>query len=97
MSATHSAWPTSPSAETETSRNCFVVVRPKEVSKGKRRGRLTRRTSTASILRGYLARAGRRGFDAHFRHRPKMWCRWPSTSNPMPEAISSWRRSIGGL
>ena len=50
-----------------------MVVRLKEVSKGKRRGRVTRRTSTLSILRGYLARAGRRGFDAHFRQRPKMW------------------------
>ncbi len=33
----------------------------------------------------------------HFRHRPRMWCRCPSITKPMPRAIVSWIRSISGL
>ena len=77
-----------------------MVVRPKEVSKGKRSGRVTRRTSISSSLivaRPDFDRGSRCLRAAQRRHRPKMWCRWPSIAKPIPVAISSWSRSISAL
>ena len=77
-----------------------MVVRQKEVSNGKRSGSVTRRTSICVEPHPRatdVGRGSRRFRAAQRRHRPKMWCRWPSIAKPIPVAISSCSRSISAL
>ena len=75
---------------------------PKDVSKGKRRGRRTSRASMRSIFIGRALLAQRRASAARRaghagRQKPKIWWRWPSITKPMSRASSSCSRSISGL